>query len=302
MKYLERIQEWIYKFIIIIFVVLVVSVITYKLFLLLGTRIGLYFISLIALIIMAIMCGVLLLSIRFLIGVFSRQGIYDKGGFLGRWYDNTLNKYGYNWVYGLGDVIMNNFSKEDLKIISPSANKGVYEKKLFWYLHKSGKRVDFIASDISTLEDAEKDERIDTSMYDYYSGKDAADIKDLVSESDPVDIIFDRKGALWYASSLKYLFTDKCYILLKNYYDVLSTGGMIIIDANRYSPLKHFAEITTYEDSTKRHLFKHCLYKKRTRVFISKNFSKHEVSIDNENKYLLLKKKESSENEYKENN
>ncbi|MNK43703.1 hypothetical protein D3C87_624160 [compost metagenome] len=149
---------------------------------------------------------------------------YAKGGSLYRWYD-MIHKYNTK-IKWLNKVIKNfkegyglDFSEIET-FVSPSGNKGRYEKEL----SSKFKNTQFIVTDLNIPEDHEES----TDNYIYLSqNNNAFCIKEYLSNIGvfDVNVIWDIKGAIWYNSKGKDLES-----ILKTYYDVLSSEGIILID------------------------------------------------------------------------
>lgn len=160
---------------------------------------------------------------------------YSPYGTLFKWYDRNY-KYNQkkNW---LSEVAINLLKlgidlNLPLILISPSGNKGKYEKDLASKFPQSK----FVVTDYEIPFNHEQSQN--NFMY-LNTENNALDIKEYLSEIgiDKVDVIWDIKGALWYSANPK---VDKNMLmnLLKAYYSVLSNNGSIVIDAYDYNPNK----------------------------------------------------------------
>jgi hypothetical protein len=167
---------------------------------------------------------------------------YEKNGILADWYDKSIRFYGLDWTKYLGELILDNMNKKEINIISPASNQGIIEKQIFKYIAESGKKINFICSDICKIEEYEKDEDIKNGKYRYIPLRNAYNIKNTLKDVsiEKVDVILDLKGALWYTLSLRFFRFGKFYNLLDKYNEVLNDKGIIIIDNYKYSSLLSF--------------------------------------------------------------
>lgn len=151
---------------------------------------------------------------------------YGKGGELELWHDQTYKLMGEYWMQEVFNIL--ELWRSNIKIVNPSANKGLYDKGLAEGFLKRGMKAKFYLFDLEEVENhVEEFEGNYVSLY-YREKKNAFDIKSNLNELDVqlVDVIWDVKGCLWYSKR-------KTIQALRNYHDALLPGGCIIIDAMR---------------------------------------------------------------------
>jgi hypothetical protein len=168
---------------------------------------------------------------------YERKDAYGKGGWLYRWYNANYKYLGKQWIRDIYKLLIDHKlidlkSKDEFVFISPSANKGKYEKDLFELTNQDRKNNIFIISDLEKIENHECSSIGNNikSRYIYMESKDAADIKNTIKAAgqSKVDIIWDIKGCIWHRSTSKQVHELK--EVLKNYHEVLKDNGVLIID------------------------------------------------------------------------
>lgn len=114
-------------------------------------------------------------------------------------------------------------------VLSPSGNKGKYEKDL----SKKYPNTRFYTTDFSLISNHEPSE--DNFIY-LDQSNDAFDISTYTKQYNikKIDVIWDIKGAIWY-----YPHNDDLTILLTEYYNVLSDNGIIVIDVYKFNIFKN---------------------------------------------------------------
>lgn len=173
------------------------------------------------------------------------QNKYSKGGCIYNWYDTTLKLKGTLWLKNTFDQLqkkelINNDDK--LVIISPSANKGTYEKELFNHMCQKNMHSKFIVTDLNLIDDYEQSFNNDYGEFIYLHEKnDAREVKQILNKvgESKADIIIDIEGCLWHFKEDNWFHKKKCIKLItdafEKYYEVLQENGLIIID-NRAIP------------------------------------------------------------------
>ncbi|ARR10762.1 hypothetical protein [Paenibacillus bovis] len=115
-------------------------------------------------------------------------------------------------------------------VLSPSGNKGKYEKNL----SKKYPNTTFYATDFSLLSNHETSE----GNFIYLNqSNDAFHISAYTKQYDikKIDVIWDIKGVIWYQAQN----IDDLTALLTEYYSVLSDNGIIVIDAYKFNIFKN---------------------------------------------------------------
>lgn len=139
--------------------------------------------------------------------------------------------------------------KKEVRILSPSANVATVESDMLKVLKEEGLEVDFVVGDIA--DNLNIDSRIgNLSDINYFQ----LNAMHLPFENDKFDVVFEKKGALaQYVSEVikiigmnsdEYVIDEaikKVYKLLDEYFRVLKSGGVILID----SIPEEFAYIST---------------------------------------------------------
>lgn len=178
----------------------------------------------------AIICGILKMKLLRMNKLYR----YESGGDLENWYEIT---YKYNskkkWLVRIIDSIENSMLSKKFSnsaiLLSPSSNKGRYEKEIA----KTFPLLNVYSTDKLDVRGHELSE----GNYTYLSsGYDAFEIDKYTNENNifgNVDIIFDFKGALWHADSIEHFENQ-----LMKYSEVLSEGGIIIVDAYKINRLR----------------------------------------------------------------
>lgn len=206
---------------------------------------------------------------------------------LDTWYNLTRRFLGNEWFVNMYRAI----EKEKLvpnnkliTLVSPAANKGVYEKYLYDHLKKQNKVEKFIIADIDQIDnniEIDKDDKLN-----FIYGREALKIDDYITKVgiEKVDLIFDIKGSLWYSFRSD---GDK-EILLKKFHSVLNNDGIIIIDNSkkRFLPFLIyylFGKVSWYVETSTGFLINRAMNRsKEFRSFIQSHFSQKEVSFVNE--------------------
>ncbi len=158
---------------------------------------------------------------------------YEKGGSMEYWYDGVFIWVGTSWTDELFCRLRDlGFVKliQCLNIISPSGNKGKYEKHIFKEICSKGINNKVIVSDLEVITDHECNEVCNNNEFVYIEGcNNAINIKNTLGLVDikKVDIIWDFRGCLWY---IKRKGIEKTVEVFEKYYEVLNNNGMIIID------------------------------------------------------------------------
>lgn len=181
------------------------------------------------------MGGILGLISRLVILVISAiLGHYSRLGYLYKWYDRTANIMGVQWIIDAWEEIckLNLIENEtNINFISPSGNRGKYEKTLFDYIVNAENNINFIVSDKLNLKTHEKSVTQYNSKFTYIPGRDAFDIKKTINECSlsNVNVIWDFKGMIWYSAhgGKKY---SKLLKAFENYHSVLTEKGIVVID------------------------------------------------------------------------
>lgn len=176
-----------------------------------------------------------LFEIYILFGVDSSKSSYSDNGRHALWYNYTLKLMKTKWIIEAFNKmnekgLFSTFS--NLIFVSPSANKGVYEKVLYNHL-KETKSIRFLISDIGKISNHEQSEECGESSYTYVESRDALSISTLLSEFklSRCNVIWDFKGALWYSMKGKDIAnTQELIELLEAYKSCLDEKGILVID------------------------------------------------------------------------
>lgn len=230
---------------------------------------------------------------KFFKGYNPRTLEYSGEGTLNTWYDSTyeyLSKS--NWIDNVCNQLLNHpvklldIDKENYIFVSPSANKGRYEKEIALKLAPYANKLTFIVSDIEEISNHESSFEHENVTYNYLDPCDAFSIQETLNEIgiNLVNCIWDRKGCAWYSVSMFNLRNRKSIEkVFETYFNVLDEGGIIIFDAENssgfkqiWNNLKHqaFNEISSsMESSTYQRIKK---YVKRSR-YIQEHFDKYIV-------------------------
>lgn len=168
------------------------------------------------------------------------QNAYIKGGMLYDWYDYVLSCKGASWLNGIFEQLQEKGLikySEKLVFISPSANKGIYEKSLFKYVSQKHIPNKFIVTDLSLIDNHEENETNSSGEYIYlYEQNNAKDIQNTLQKAgeQKANIIFDSIGCLWYIKELiphkKLQCMSEMIEVLAIYSNALDKDGLIIID------------------------------------------------------------------------
>lgn len=184
---------------------------------------------------------------------------YERGGRLGKWSRATskyMSKIG--WLNRISQNLISSGLlpvRDNLIIAAPTANAGNRENHLGEYIAAAcNNKVTVFASDLARLKDHAPTSRSNSLDFIYTEGVDAKNLDRLLEDNgqSEVDVIWDIKGYLWYSKNKEQT--------LKGYYDLLSPGGIIILEAHKNNLflifindlfLQVFGKIISYvEDST----------------------------------------------------
>lgn len=174
-------------------------------------------ITFIILVIWAVLC-VIVCSLPIILNKPSKE--YEPNGDLEHWYTERLTLLGTNWCFSFIDNLSDLLSLPKFSFLSPSANKGVYEKAMFFHISQTH-TVQFYISDLACLESHELPVG-GNSFFEYFPQTDAKDIFHLIDL--PINVIFDMKGVLWHS----HLKQRKHF--LKLYHESLADKGLLVVD------------------------------------------------------------------------
>lgn len=165
---------------------------------------------------------------------------YNEGGGLYSWYDITIKQKGVEWLKNAFDKLLEKklvSPEHRYVVVSPSANKGTYEKVLFEYLSKKGITNKFIITDLNLIDNHEENVINDAGEYIFIDQKnDAKNIKTILEKAneEKADIILDFEGCLWYTKEYNWHKKQKCIRLvievLDAYKNSLDDNGLVIVD------------------------------------------------------------------------
>lgn len=157
---------------------------------------------------------------------------YEWSGRLSMWGKATrAMKERWQWISIVTELITPHvvaLKGERLNTISPSANSGEDE---FRFTSNLANRLEIPvrmqASDFAVMKHQSSNK---TANHDfvYIPGVDAKDLGQYVS--DPVHLIWDMKGYLWYTSNTLFNKNKKLSHVLHMYYGLLDDGGLLVID------------------------------------------------------------------------
>lgn len=257
-----------------------------------------------------------IICVYFILKSSKLENTYNEGGSLYHWYDIKLNQRGTLWLIRAFEELLSKklLGEKRLVIISPSANKGKYEKRLFEFLNDKGITSKFIVTDINLIDNHEENIKNEKSEYIFLNeSNDAKDIANIIKKvgEDKTDVILDFEGCLWYIKEFNWYKNEQCVDditdVLKRYNEVLNSGGLIIVDNTKTAGfevvLRQFSNFISHfnlglpEHSTGWYLQKIYNNKNYSRYkkFIDDNFTFHRIDVLNEkNKtmsVLCLKKK-----------
>lgn len=155
--------------------------------------------------------------------MFKNKALYGEKGRLKDWYDERLEEIGTNWCPEFASSLLKYLNVENQKFfvfISPTSNKGIYEKVIFHQLalltcvemHISDKEVIGVENDeeIAGVFGASK-----------FINDGICDAKEL---KEKCDVVYDIKGAVWHERG------NDFKELIKNYHRILNKDGILIID------------------------------------------------------------------------
>jgi hypothetical protein len=168
--------------------------------------------------------GVLLLGRGILKTYKNSPELYGASGKLENWYDERFNSIGTHWCSQFSkDLVLYFNLPRDLVFVSPTANKGAYEKIIFKELSQS-RRVEMHISDHAPIDGMELDDKlINSKGVSTFHNDGVVDAKKLTL---PCDIIYDIKGALWHEKG------DNFKTLIQSYHSVLNHDGFLITDSD----------------------------------------------------------------------
>ncbi|GGH46374.1 hypothetical protein GCM10008014_09000 [Paenibacillus silvae] len=160
---------------------------------------------------------------------------YVKGGKLYRWPDATyryLKKINWyeNFLLKTKEVAPHIYQLPNIVFVSPSANKGRIEEKLYDLFPK---KIDFILMDYSRNIDGKANTK-SNGKFTYLEGSfDGNSLKANLAKVDIrfADIIMDIRGCIWYSTDKKDRTGEGITRVFKEYHRSLNMGGIIIIDA-----------------------------------------------------------------------
>ncbi|NFG96841.1 hypothetical protein FDC49_10455 [Clostridium sporogenes] len=170
------------------------------------------------------------------------------------WYDITYEYMGTEWIKNIFQKVINEFgyldkysnldkkdSSERFIFVSPTANKGKYEKELFKFICDKKIYNKFIIGDIANLNEHEcNDSESEYGEFIYNSGMDAMNVERSLREqynNIKADVVFDYKGCIWYKAKEKNV--EEVIKLFKAYYKVLKPSGIIIFDNINVKKIKY---------------------------------------------------------------
>ncbi|WP_337034822.1 hypothetical protein [Paenibacillus illinoisensis] len=164
---------------------------------------------------------------------------YVKGGKLYRWPDATyryLKKINWyeNFLLKTKEVAPHIYQLPNIVFVSPSANKGRIEEKLYDLFQK---KFDFILMDYSQNIDGKATTK-SNGKFTYLEGSfDGNNLKANLAKVDIrfADIIMDIRGCIWYSTDKKDRTGEGVTHVFKEFHKSLNMGGVIIIDAVQLS-------------------------------------------------------------------
>ena len=129
--------------------------------------------------------------------------------------------------------ILSEKATAQISILSPTANTASLEARMFKKLkqEKEFSNISFIAGDVADI-------AIDKEVFNNDVLYARFDALNLPFKDNSIDILFDKKGLLWFACEYKKI--DKITESLEEYFRILKEDGEIIIDAikDEYSILR----------------------------------------------------------------
>lgn len=224
---------------------------------------------------------------------------YIKGGKLYKWPDATYRylkkiKWYDQFYLDTKKVASHIYKLPNVVFVSPSANKGRIEEKLYDIFPK---KIDFLLMDyVRNIEG--KVTTKSNGKFTYIDGSfDGNNLKENLSKVDIkfADIIMDIRGCLWYSTNKDDKNGEGITRVLKEYYKSLNMGGIIIIDAAELSDYAvmfnsfiykatnyvcGFQEVSTYQ-KIERFIFKD--------EFVSKHFEFEPIGKGSNSLYAFKK-------------
>ncbi len=222
---------------------------------------------------------------------------------LHQWYDKTRRYLGNDWFIHMFDAIRAEGllpKVEGLTIVSPAANRGVYEKHLYDHLKGAGLHPKFVIADIDEIENHAVKDQSDKALR-YVPGEEALRIGSYLSkvEESRADLIFDIKGSIWYS----FRSDGDRQALFAEFHKTLNEGGVVVIDNSKKRFLAFciyylFGQVTWYvETSTGFLLNKNMKRDRAFKDYMEKRFERKELRFLNEFgdpfDIMVLKKKSS---------
>lgn len=168
---------------------------------------------------------------------------YEQGGSLESWYIKRLENIGTTWCVKFAYELKKYVTNDNLFFVSPSANKGTYEKAIFNQLVNNDLYcVKMVISDHAQIMNKAEEEIVKNSLgTSSFIDKGKYDAKELTEIVNDCDVIFDMKGAIWHEKKLSDFET-----LIKTYHRVLCEDGLLIIDCTPETKLNIFLNEIAY--------------------------------------------------------
>lgn len=155
----------------------------------------------------------------------NRKGDYEENGKYRYWYKNRLKLIGTSWCSKFATELNQMVQKDKLFFISPSANRGVYEKNIFKELSQLV-QVNMVISDRDEIiKETNLNITNENGTSNFISNLKPMEAKELEDHYKNVDVLFDMKGALWHAVDSKDFNS-----LIEVYHNVLTKDGLLITD------------------------------------------------------------------------
>lgn len=224
---------------------------------------------------------------------------YIKGGKLYKWPDATYRylkkiKWYDQFYLDTRKVASHIYKLPNVVFVSPSANKGRIEEKLYDIFPK---KIDFLLMDyVRNIEG--KVTTKSNGKFTYVDGSfNGNNLKENLSKVDIkfADIIMDIRGCLWYSTNKDDKNGEGITRVFKEYYKSIKMGGIIIIDAAELSDYEvmfnsfiykatnyvcGFQEVSTYQ-KIERFIFKD--------EFVSKHFEFEAIGKGSNSLYTFKK-------------
>lgn len=164
-------------------------------------------------------------------------------GHVSKWYFCNVKIVGENYMIDVFKLLEQKglIKNKKLILLSPSANYGLYEKKLFRFLSEKAVYNKFLLSDISVV-NHENNESNSYAEFIYLDGSfDAWRLQEFITEK--ADLIFDIKGCAWYCRKIfksKEKNAEAYRRIFEVYSSVLNKDGLLIFDNFTYSWFRIF--------------------------------------------------------------